>query len=248
MKNTFAILSGKGGAGKTILAVNIAAGFSEKKGRTLLVDADFGLPNSHIMMGLNPARTVEDFILDHCSFKEAVEDVSPTLSILAGKSGSAPLLNLSQDNGQKIWHGIRSVETEFDYVVIDNSAGAENHTMSLSCNNSNLIISLVDLPTNFLDAYSTIKIANQEHNIKDFHICINQCNSYTGAQKIFQKFDKITTRFLDVSLELVGFLPKSTVIESSISDRLPFYNNKKTREYSFIDNIIKNLDSDMIQK
>jgi len=242
MKKSFAILSGKGGAGKTLLATNLAAAFSEHKGSTLLVDADFGLPNAHIMFGVNPEKTIDNYISGKDTFEDIVYRLSPSLSIVAGKSGSSALVDLSEENGAKIWHGIRSVWEEFEYVIIDNSAGAENHTMSLSCIESELVISLVDLPTNFLDAYSTIKIANQEHKIKDFLICINQCNSVTNARKVFDKFNKITTQFLEVSLHYIGFLPRSNNIEDSITNREPFYHNKKNQEHALIDTIMKNLD------
>ena len=246
MKKSFAILSGKGGAGKTLLATNLATAFAEQKGNTLLVDADFGLPNAHIMLGVNPERTIDDYISGKHSFEEIIHKVSPKLSIVAGKSGSSVLVDLSAENGTKIWHGIQSVSENFDYGIVDNSAGAENHTMSLSCIESTLVISLVDLPTNFLDAYSTIKIANQEHKIKDFMICINHCNSLTNARQVFDKFNAITTQFLQVSLHLIGFLPKSEKIEASITSRKPFYQNKKNQEHSLIDSIMKNLDGNAL--
>ena len=132
MKKSFAILSGKGGAGKTLLATNLAAAFSEQKGNTLLVDADFGLPNAHIMLGVNPERTIDDYISGKHSFEEIIHKVSPKLSIVAGKSGSSALVDLSAENGTKIWRGIQSVSENFEYGIVDNSAGAENHTMSLS--------------------------------------------------------------------------------------------------------------------
>ncbi len=243
MKNSLAILSGKGGAGKTLLATNLATAFSERKGRTLLVDADFGLPNTHIMLGINPSKTLENYIEGKNTFSEIICEISPALSVVAGKSGSSDLVDLSAENGEKIWHGIQSIREEFDYIIIDNSAGAENHTMSLSCLESRLLISLIDLPTNFLDAYSTIKIAHQEHNVNDFLICINQCKSFGNAQKVFKKFSEITNRFLNVSMKLVGFLPHSGAIESSIGQRTPFYKNKKNSEYALIDNIVEKIEA-----
>ena len=198
------------------------------------------------MLGVNPEKTIDNYISGGDTFQDIVYRVSPTLSIVAGKSGSSALVDLSEENGTKIWHGIQSVKENFEYVIVDNSAGAENHTMSLSCIDSSLVISLVDLPTNFLDAYSTIKIANQEHKIKDFLICINQCNSLTNARKVFDKFNNVTTQFLQVSLHFIGFLPRSNNIEASITNREPFYQNKKNKEHFLIDNIVKNLDGNAL--
>ena len=248
MKKSIAVLSGKGGAGKTLLATNLAVAFSKLKGKTLLIDADFGLPNAHIMLGVNPEKSVENFISGTCTFQEAITKVSDNLSIVPGKSGSSSLVNLSTENGKKIWHGIKSVKSAYEYAIIDNAAGAEDYTMSLSCVESTPLISLIDLPTNFLDAYSTIKIAYHEYNIKTFYICVNQCSSLTDATRVFDKFYKITSNFLNLNMILVGFIPHSREIENSINKRIPFFYNEDRIEHSLIQNIVKTLDTHLKDK
>ena len=219
---SISILSGKGGAGKTTLASNLSAVFSEKFGSTVLLDADFGLPNSHILLNCKPKNTLLDLLKNDRTIDQLLTPITPTLSMISGFSGSEELLNLNDNSLTKIFNSFKNIGETFDYLILDNAAGADKNTLTLAAAASNVVVVLVNQPTNFLDAYSTIKAAHAEFGINEFNILVNMSLNFEEGNETFARFSKIVTRFLEVELKFVGTMVKSPKIETSIANRKLF--------------------------
>jgi len=228
MVETIAIASGKGGVGKTSLAVNCAVKLSEEETRVGLLDADFGLANAHIMLDQKVTSSISDLLDGTSDIKELVHLTSSGVKLLPGGSGVLEVMNI---DSQKRWEVIKSLdylENELDILFVDTPAGASDSSIEFAAACDKIIIVLVGEPTSFMDAYAFIKALNMEKNVDNVSIVVNMAKSAADAANSFKSFEKIVLQFLEVTLNFAGWLPQSQVISNSIVARKPYVINKKT--------------------
>ena len=227
MVETIAIASGKGGVGKTSLAVNCAVKLSEEKKRVGLLDADFGLANAHIMLDQKVTSSISDLLDGTININELVHVTSSGVKLLPGGSGVLEIMNI---DSKKRWEVIRSldyIENELDILFVDTPAGASDSSIEFAAACDKVIIVLVGEPTSFMDAYAFIKALNIEKNVDNVSIVVNMAKNAADAANSFNSFEKIVLQFLEVTLNFIGWLPQSQVISSSIVARKPYVLNKK---------------------
>jgi flagellar biosynthesis protein FlhG len=236
MVKTIAISSGKGGVGKTSLAVNSSVRLSMEGKRVALLDADFGMANSHILLDQKVKNTVQDILEGNIGIDEVVHETSSGLQLIPGGSGILELLNL---DSKKRWEIIRSLDPlqeRLDYLIVDTPAGASDASIEFAAACDKVIVVLVPEPTSFMDAYAFIKALNIEKNLQNVSVVVNLAGNASGAKKSFESFKKIVTKFLSIEVEYAGWLPKSSLMASSIVARKPVILNKsldKTLKESF---------------
>ena len=226
MVKTIAISSGKGGVGKTSLAVNSSIRLSMEGMRVALLDADFGMANSHILLDQKVQNIVQDILENDISIDEVLHETSTGLKLIPGGSGILELLNL---DSKKRWEIIRSLDPlkeSLDYLVVDTPAGASDASIDFAAACDKVVIVLVPEPTSFMDAYAFIKALNIEKNLDSVSVVVNLAANAAGAKKSFESFKKIVTKFLSIEVEYAGWLPKSNLMASSIVARKPVILNK----------------------
>ena len=240
MVETIAIASGKGGVGKTSLAVNCAVKLSEEEMRVGLLDADFGLANAHIMLDQKVTSSISDLLDGTSDIKELVHLTSSGVKLLPGGSGVLEVMNI---DSQKRWEVIKSLdylENELDILFVDTPAGASDSSIEFAAACDKIIIVLVGEPTSFMDAYAFIKALNMEKNVNNVSIVVNMAKSAADAANSFNSFEKIVLQFLEVTLNFAGWLPQSQVISNSIVARKPYVINKTNTNLNLrIEEIIK---------
>ena len=226
MSETLAIASGKGGVGKTTISVNLAltqAGSSN----CLLLDADMGMANAHILLGINPKTSVKDVIEGKLNLESAIVEGPNNIKFLSGGSGITELLTI--DKAKKL-NFIRSFETlskKIDHLYVDVSAGADEMALNIISASDKLLVVLVNEPTSFMDAFTLIKACNIELKFKEFCVITNMVNSEHQGKIVFEKFKAIVTKFYDVNLEHVGSLFNIKEIKDSVLKKQPVVLNKK---------------------
>ena len=227
MVETIAIASGKGGVGKTSLAVNCAVKMSEAKKRVGLLDADFGLANAHIMLDQKVTSSISDLLDGTSNIDELVHITSTGVKLLPGGSGVLEIMNI---DSRKRWEVIKSLsylENELDILFVDTPAGASDSSIEFAAACDKIIIVLVGEPTSFMDAYAFIKALSIEKNVDNVSIVVNMAKDEADAVKSFNSFEKIVLQFLEINLKFTGWLPQSQVISNSIVARKPYILNKK---------------------
>ena len=221
MSVSITVASGKGGVGKTSISVNLALALQSTGAKVCLMDTDFGLANAHIMLGINPKKTISDVL----SGQETLVDIKckgPNgLDFIAGGSGLNELLNLENKIRYRIIQATASLEAETDVLIVDAPAGAADSAIAFVSACAKPIIVLVGEPTSFMDAYALIKAAHIEAGVEGFSILVNQSNSEAEARDHFARFQDIASRFLDVKLNFVGHLPYSQAMRQSVVKRVP---------------------------
>ena len=226
MVKTIAISSGKGGVGKTSLAVNTSIKLSMQGMNVALLDADFGMANSHILLNQKVNKTVQDILEHSIDIEEVVHDTSSGLKLIPGGSGILELLNL---DSKKRWEIIRSLDPlkdSLEYLIVDTPAGASDASLEFAAACDKVVVVLVPEPTSFMDAYAFIKALNMEKNFQNVSVVVNLASNAIGAQRSFDSFKKIVTKFLSIDIEYAGWLPKSNLMASSIVSRKPVMLNK----------------------
>jgi len=226
MVRSIAVASGKGGVGKTSIAVNTAIKLTMESKRVALLDADFGLANAHIMLNEKVEANINDFLEGDYKLNEIICDVPPGLKLIPGGSGVLELMNL---DSQKRWDVIRSVgslQDELDFLIVDTPAGASDSSIEFAAACDKIIIVLVGEPTSFMDAYAFIKALYYEKQIDKVSIVVNMAKNHKSALDSFGSFKKIVLSFLSVEIEFIGWLPNSTEIGNSIVARKPFIMKK----------------------
>lgn len=241
MLKALAIASGKGGVGKTTIAVNLALTQAIYE-KCLLLDADMGMANAHILLGVNPEITVREVIKGKTSLEQAIVEAPNELKFLSGGSGITELLSIDSKKKFNFIRSFNSLSNSIPNLIIDVSAGADNTALNMISAADKVLIVLLNEPTSFMDAFTLIKVCNLELKFKEFCIVINMVNSESQGKEIYKKFNDIVTKFYDVNITYVGSILTTPDIKNSIIKKKPaVLNNKNTNIKSLFNRILNNI-------
>jgi flagellar biosynthesis protein FlhG len=221
MATSIVVASGKGGVGKTSVSVNLGLNFARQGRRTILLDADFGMANAHILLGANPQKFIMDVLNGENAVSDILCDAPNGMKFLSGGSGLLEMLNIEKTMRYKAIRMVDEIRDQTEVLIVDAPAGASDSSIDFVAAADRVVIVLVGEPTSFLDAYALIKAANIEAGVKHFNVVVNMANSRQQARSHFDKFNAIATRFLDVSLNFAGHVPLSQLMRRAVINRKP---------------------------
>ena len=247
MTTTIAITSGKGGVGKTTIAVNVALSLALQNKETLLLDADLGMANAHILLGINPKFSLEDFVTGNSSLDTVITKTKNNLKFVSGGNAINNLLNLSDLERHKIIRSFNDLQKKPEYMLIDVGAGAEPSSMTFLASADKVVVVITGEPTSFIDAYTLIKTSFLDYKINNFGIVVNMAFSPLQAKLNFDKFQSIAHKFLDVNLKYVGHIPNSQKVKNSIISRTALVSSRsndiETRAFNEISSKLSLIES-----
>lgn len=217
MSKVISIASGKGGVGKSFLAVNFALRLQVMAGRTLLVDSDLLMPNAHILMGYRPTRDLIHFIEGECTLRDVVQPVEGAMSILPGRTGASVTLEGQGDPLEALIPLVQQDLGEFGYVVVDAPAGSGQSVLNTMEHSDRVVIVLLGQATSFVDAYTLIKNAYVERCITEFCVVVNVADNKHQGQVVFDNFMRTVASFLPVNLTYCGHVAqREKIYQSSV--------------------------------
>jgi flagellar biosynthesis protein FlhG len=221
MATVISIASGKGGVGKSSLAVNFALRLQAIKGSTLLVDSDLLMANSHILLDHRPQFDLIDVLDGRCQLQDAIQEIPGALSLLPGRTGALSSIAQREDPLKNMIPDIRERAPQFDYVVVDVPAGSGDSVMNSMSHSDHVIVVLLGQATSFVDAYALIKSAYMERGLSQFSLVVNMANSRAQARSIFDNFERTVCGFLPISLTYCGYVAQRATIHRSSIDCKP---------------------------
>jgi flagellar biosynthesis protein FlhG len=218
----FAVTSGKGGVGKTSLSVNMACEFSRRGYRTIVVDADLGLANSHIIAGIKPSRTLSDYIDGSAQLAEIIEEGPAKVRFISGGSGVKDMANLDDGGRRRILDAVQAIKPFCDVIIVDTGAGvAKSVTDFVSIADHTIVVTTSNFAA-IADAYGIVKVVVQDGYKRPIHCVVNRVRSPEEAEQVFMKLKGCADRFLGFELNWLGLLPEDNVVEGAVLKRAPF--------------------------
>ena len=200
------ITSGKGGVGKTSIAANLAYLLARMKKKTLIFDADCGLANIDLILGLTPKYNLYHVLTGEKTLKEIIINGPGGIKILPSSSGIQEMSNLSIEQKLALQDQLDALHARPDFMVIDTSAGISENVMYFNMVAKETIVVVTPEPTSMTDAYALIKILYQRHAKKRFRLLVNMVKTQNEAREVFLRMAQATNHFLNLAIEQLGYI------------------------------------------
>ena len=178
----FSVTSGKGGVGKTNLSVNLALSLALKGKRVALVDADLGLANVDVLLGLTPRKNLFHLFHEGASLRNILYPTPYGFSILPASSGISDMLILSTGQKLELLESVGELEDELDYLIVDTGAGINDNVLYFNLAAQERLVVLTPEPTSLTDAYALIKVLKLKHGVEHFKVCVNMAPDQKTAK------------------------------------------------------------------
>ncbi len=214
--NIIAIASGKGGVGKTWLAITLAHLIARTGRKVLLFDGDIGLANVDVQLGLTPEHDVSEMFYAKATLKDVITNYAPNFDIVAGRSGSGNLATLPEGMLTSLKEQLTQTARNYDFLFIDLGAGVEEHVRTLATIATRCIVVATDEPTSLTDAYAFIKLCATAKLVPAMDVVINQSASLKEGEKTYNSLHKACVNFLKLSLPCLGVIRKDGKVKESI--------------------------------
>jgi len=217
-----AVTSGKGGVGKTNISANLAYLLSKKKKKVLVLDADVGLANMDVILGLTPKYNLYHVLNGEKSIRDVIVQGPGGFMILPSASGIQEMSDLSKGHKLTLIDEIKTLQEQVDFMLIDTGAGIAGNVMYFNMAAQEIIVVTSPEPTAITDAYAMIKVLYQRHAKDHFRILVNMVKSEEEAKEVFARLNQATNHFLNVSVEYLGYVVQDEHIADSVRQQKPF--------------------------
>jgi flagellar biosynthesis protein FlhG len=216
-----AVTGGKGGVGKTSVAVNLATALASRGKEVLLLDGDLGLANVDVFLGLTPRLTVADVLAGNCSLEEVIIETPQGFKVVPAASGIAQLAELDTLTHLGLVRAFGDLAARIDVMVVDTAPGIVGSVLQFSQAAQQVLVVLCDEPASLTDAYALIKILSRDHGVKHFRVVANQSRGKGLGQALFERFERVANRFLSVELDYVGEIPEDPFLRRAVREQRP---------------------------
>ncbi len=216
-----AITTGKGGVGKTNVSVNLAAALSARNQRVMLMDADLGLANVDVMLGLSPRKNLSHVIDGTATLDEVLLRAPGDFTIVPASSGTQRMAELTPAEHAGLIRSFSELSHDLDYLLVDTAAGISDGVMSFAKASREVMVVVCDEPSSITDAYALIKVLNRDHGVERFHMVANRVRSPEEGRMLFRKLSAATDRFLDLAIDYVGMVPEDDCLRRAVQKQQP---------------------------
>ncbi len=211
-----AVTSGKGGVGKTNVSVNLAIAMAREGRRIMLLDADLGLANVDVLLGLPAGPNLSHVVDGEYSLEEVIINGPGDVKIVPASSGVQRMAELTTREHAGLINAFNTLAFDIDVLIIDTAAGISDSVQRFNLAAQHIVVVVCDEPASITDAYALIKLLHREHGQERFHVLANMAASDKEGRDLFRKLVKVSDRFLDVSLDFLGVVPFDECVRKAI--------------------------------
>ncbi|MGE7672546.1 MinD/ParA family protein [Lysinibacillus sp. NPDC094403] len=217
-----AVVSGKGGVGKSNFSMNFATTLANKGKKVVIVDMDIGMGNINILIGKNVSYSLKDYLEGNKLLDEVIFEGPYDLKYIAGGSGMSGVLEWSEVMFERLIQAFEQLQKSFDYILFDMGAGATNWSLDLLTSIDEIIVLSTAEPTSITDAYSMMKYIHMRDADKQFYILCNRAYSKEEGMETNERLKLTMKRFLDKEVTILGSLPEDSVVRKAVREQVPF--------------------------
>lgn len=233
---TIAVTSGKGGVGKSNLAVNLAIAMSKLGRRVVLLDADLGTANADVLLNVNPRVNLAHVVAGRRTLGEATIETASGVRLVPGASGLAAMAALGESGRGQLIDSLTTLERDTDVIIVDTGAGVSPNVLGFLGAADEVLVVTTPEPTAIADAYALIKtfgrsqdqVAFADAKRRPIDVVVNMCQDEEQARSVFGRLDRVSRHFLNRSLRFGGCLPTDSQVRQAVLRRSPFMVNSPT--------------------
>ncbi|MCQ6274113.1 MinD/ParA family protein [Bacillus sp. V3B] len=219
---TIAVVSGKGGVGKSNISLNFAISLKKKGHSVLLFDMDIGMGNIDILMGNSSTYSIADFFTNTVPLRDMITEVPGGIHYIAGGTGLSQLTKISREAFHYFSNQFSTLLLEYEYVILDMGAGINESSLRFILAVDEIIVVTTPEPTSITDAYAAMKYITLENKMIPFYIVVNRAHSEKEGVATFNRISKVLTHFLEKNAIFLGALPDDQIISQAVRKQIPF--------------------------
>lgn len=220
--SVIAITSGKGGVGKSNVAVNLAIQLSSAGRDVVLLDADLGLANADVLCNVDLPFNLSHVIARKKELSEVLVRAPGGFRLIGGASGLARMADLSDFDRQRIVSAMAELETQADIILIDTGAGISPNVLSFTRAADHVLVVTTPEPTAITDAYAVVKVISRDGGERRISLLVNQARSHNESRVVFERIAKVARQFLGVNVYDAGYIPADENVPLAVRRRTPF--------------------------
>lgn len=219
------VTSGKGGVGKSNIAVNLGIAMSRLGKRVVILDADFGLANVEVMLGIRPQYNLADLMFRGKTLTDIITEGPENIGFISGGSGIQELTNLSRDQIVYLIQKLVELDERADVIIIDTGAGIADSVLEFVAASTEVLLIATPEPTSITDAYALLKTLNRkvDFNLQDtvIKMVANRIDTYEEGKELYDKLSIVVSKFLNYKLEFMGALPQDNNVSKAVMRQKP---------------------------
>ncbi|MEE8057005.1 MAG: MinD/ParA family protein [Pseudomonadales bacterium] len=216
LPRVIAISSGKGGVGKSSIAVNLGISLAKTGAKVCLLDADTGLANANILLGLTPQFSLEHVLYGAKSIEEVMLDGPHGMKIIPGANGISECVTLHPRQQLRLTRELARIESEFNFMLIDTAAGISETTLDFVSAAHHTLVVITPEPTSLTDAFSLIKLLKRRRSTIHYHIVVNMCSSVGQAKEIYHRFCAAVEKYIGVQSHYLGYILRDESMRAAV--------------------------------
>jgi len=217
-----AVTSGKGGVGKSNVAVNLAVQLASAGKSVVLLDADLGLANADVLCNIDLPFNLAHVIARKKELREVMVKGPGGFKLIGGASGLARMADLSDDDRQRLVSALAELELQADVILIDTGAGISPNVLSFTRAADHVLVVTTPEPTAITDAYAVVKVISRDGAVHRVSLLVNQVRAPAEARIVYDRIAKVARQFLNISVFDAGYIPADDNVAMSVRRRVPF--------------------------
>lgn len=219
---TLAIISGKGGVGKSNFSLNFALTLQKRGYRTLLIDMDIGMGNIDILMGTQSRFTIVDFFRNDINFEYIISKGFDGLDYIAGGSGLSDFVDMEEEKLESFFQHFQRILNHYDYILFDMGAGISTDSLKFILSVDDCIVITTPEPTSITDAYAAMKFIHTKNAVLPLYLVVNRTMEKKDGAETLQKLQQVVKKFLQRDLINLGYIPDDTNVAQAVRKQIPF--------------------------